>query len=98
MLKNYFKPGREDFRKVLEGAMPKLMLGEPEKPNPGKLLAEALKVLKALPAPSKEAEKTWVKKRDRIAALILKVKGMVEPPTAQASKSDARPSLGQREV
>ncbi len=85
VLKNYFKPGREDFRKVLEGAMPKLMLGEPEKPNPNKLLAEALKVLKALPAPSKEAEKAWTQKQARLIALIQKAKGLIEPKAIQGA-------------
>jgi hypothetical protein len=27
VLQNYFKPGRDDFRKAIEGAMPALMLG-----------------------------------------------------------------------
>ncbi len=63
--------------------MPKLMLGEPEKPNPNKLLAEALKVLKALPAPSKEAEKAWTQKQARLIALIQKAKGLIEPKAIQ---------------
>ncbi len=83
VLKNYFKPGRDDFRKVLEGAMPKLMLGEPEKPNPNKLLAKALKVLKALPAPSQEAEKAWTQKQARLITLIQKAKGLIEPKAIQ---------------
>ena len=29
VLKHYFKPGREDFRKTIEGAMPKMLVGAP---------------------------------------------------------------------
>ena len=32
VLKNYFKPGRDDFTKTITGAMPALMLGEGKKP------------------------------------------------------------------
>ena len=32
VLKNYFKPGRAEFAKTIEGAMPALMLGESDQP------------------------------------------------------------------
>lgn len=85
VLKNYFKPGREDFRKVLEGAMPTLMLGEPEKPNPGKLLAEVLKGLETLPGPNGKAGKAWTQEQARLVALIQKAKELIEPKTIQGA-------------
>ncbi|NQT93703.1 MAG: hypothetical protein HQ559_13165, partial [Lentisphaerae bacterium] len=41
VLKHYFRPGREDFRKALENAMPRLLTGTPEgKTLPGKVVSE----------------------------------------------------------
>jgi integrase len=83
VLKNYFKPGREDFRKVLEGAMPTLMLGAPEKPAspaPGELLEKVLKGLETLPGPKGKAWKTWKQEQEQLVALVRQVKGLIEMP------------------
>lgn len=93
VLKNYFKPGRNEFKRLIEGAMPALMMlgtGE-EKPEdkktPGELLEDAIKGLEGLPVPSKKAGAAWVKERDRIAALIRKVKGLVEPKAIEVASA-----------
>ncbi len=81
VLKNYFKPGRNEFKRLIEGAMPALMLGTgEEKPdnkevNPGELLDEALKGLEDATA------KTWKKQIDFAAALIRQAKDLVKQAT-----------------
>ena len=56
VLKHYFQPGREDFRRALESAMPKLLMNGAkskddqlrellQRMKPGKLRSEALTLL-----------------------------------------------------
>jgi integrase len=62
VLKNYFKPGRDDFRQVVEGAMPKLLMsgnGQEEK-TPKEKILEICAGMKA---------KTWKQDVEKIAAL-----------------------------
>jgi len=62
VLKHYFKPGREDFRRAIEGAMPKLLMsgsGQEEK-TPKEKILEICAGVKA---------KTWKQDVKRIAEL-----------------------------
>lgn len=80
VLKHYFQPGREEFRRALQSAMPKLLTGPETEPSllavkenvagyelavrPGELLNKALKALDNM------TEKSWKKKRNEVVALI----------------------------
>lgn len=76
VLKNYFKPGRNEFQKLITGAMPAMMLGTGEatpnkaKQSPGELLDEAIKGLESLPAPKGKAGAAWKQERARISSLM----------------------------
>lgn len=86
VLKNYFKPGRNEFSKLITGAMPAMMLGSGKaKKTPGELLEDAIKELKRLPAPSEKDGAAWAKKRDRVVTIMRKVKEMVEPQTIEVT-------------
>ena len=61
VLKHYFKPGREDFRKSIEAAMPKMLVGAgedayEEKKGPGELLEMALAKLAGVQSRRYEGE------------------------------------------
>lgn len=80
VLKNYFKPGRAEFSKLITGAMPAMMLGEaPEagatytaEPGPGETLEKALEALDGMTA------KTWKAQRDVVAGLVKQAKEWVD--------------------
>jgi len=59
VLKHYFQPGQEDFRRTLQAAMPKLLTNGQKTPK-----EEVLEICKAMKA------KTWKKDAERIAALV----------------------------
>lgn len=63
VLKNYFKPGRDDFRQVVEGAMPKLLMSgnTNEEKTPKEQILEICAGAKA---------KTWKQDVERIAELV----------------------------
>ena len=68
VLKHYFQPGREEFRRTLQMAMPKLL-------SNGQVVAEkspqeeAIEILKTMTA------KTWKKDRERLMELLEKMNG-----------------------
>ena len=62
VLKHYFQPGREDFRKALQSAMPKLLTNGQKSPKD-----EMKEVLEQLTA------KNWKKSQARMLALLGKV-------------------------
>jgi integrase len=81
VLKHYFRPGREDFKKTLQSAMPKMLTqaaidvdsaGVPAKPpTPDEVLDQALKALKGLTA------KNLKKQRKAVATLIEQAKELI---------------------
>jgi integrase len=88
VLKNYFRPGREDFRKAIEGAMPK-MLTKPSHGDhpaidvesveispdagPGEILDRVLKALDGVTA------KTWKKRCEVVVGLVKQAKARIYP-------------------
>lgn len=92
VLKHYFRPGRADFKKSLQSAMPAMMLTAVVSGNkaqeagqatgqakgPGELLDEALEGLEGLPGPSGKPGKAWKQAHARIAALVRQAKEMVD--------------------
>ena len=62
VLKHYFQPGREDFRKALQSAMPKLLTNGQKSPKD-----EMKEVLAKLTA------KNWKKSKARLLKLLAKV-------------------------
>jgi len=76
VLKHYFRPGREDFRHAIEGAMPKLLMEggtvEAVDKGPGETLDEALKALEGM------NPRNWQKQRDTVAAFIRQAKEWVD--------------------
>jgi integrase len=82
VLKHYFRPGREDFRRAIESAMPKLLMEggatyEVDK-GPGELLEDALKGLQGLPAPAGKTGKAWTQEKARIVALVRQAKEWID--------------------
>lgn len=68
VLKHYFRPGREDFKRALQAAMPKILLAttkpDPANATPENCLRLALADLEAMNA------RDWKNKRDSVASLI----------------------------
>jgi integrase len=62
VLKHYFQPGREDFRRALQSAMPKLLTNGQKSPK-----EEMKEILDGMTA------KNWKKGRARLLALLGKV-------------------------
>ena len=62
VLKHYFQPGREDFRRALQSAMPKLLTNGQKSPKD-----EMKEILGAMTA------KNWKKGKARLLALLVKV-------------------------
>lgn len=98
VLKHYFRPGRADFKKSLQAAMPAMMLeegktvpeqGELQRLGPRELLDEALKGLGGLPASSGKAGKAWKQEQARIVALIRQAKEWVDSRVPQETDAGA---------
>jgi hypothetical protein len=66
VLKHYFQPWREDFRRALQSAMPKLLTNGQKSPK-----EEMKEILDRLTA------KNWKKGRERLVALLGKLQGGV---------------------
>jgi hypothetical protein len=62
VLKHYFQPGREDFRRALQSAMPKLLTNGQKSPKD-----EMKEILEGMTA------KNWKKGKARLVALLAKV-------------------------
>jgi hypothetical protein len=71
VLKHYFQPGREDFRRALQSAMPKLLT----RPSPGSGAASGEKSPKdeMKEILGKLTAKNWKKGKARLVALLAKV-------------------------
>ncbi len=82
VLKHYFRPGREDFRQAIEGAMPKLLMEssqpDAQKKSPGELLEEALTRLERIPVPTGKDGAPWKQEQAAIVALIKQAKELVD--------------------
>lgn len=87
VLKHYFRPGREDFRQAIEGAMPRLLMesNQPsvEAKSPGEMLTDALNALDIMTA------KTWQKQRDAAVLLVRQAKEQLAGRVVQAGVSAA---------
>jgi hypothetical protein len=91
VLKHYFRPGRDDFKKTLQSAMPKMLTqsaidgqsdGVQDKPpTPDEVLEQALKALKGL------TEKNLKKQRKAVATLIRQAKKLIAQSTPDKSAS-----------
>ena len=91
VLKHYFRPGREDFRRTLENAMPRLFM-EPAQPKalPAATAAEGAVVEyqepegpgetldKALKGLEAMTARTWKQQRDAVATLVQQAKEWVD--------------------
>ena len=82
VLKHYFRPGREDFRNAIEGAMPKLLMesNQPvaQKQGSGEILEEVLKWIESLPKPAGRAGATWEQEQSGIVTLVKQAQDWIE--------------------
>ena len=72
VLKHYFRPGREDFRRAIESAMPKLLMqpseaGSPAAGEAGVLRSPKVEILEIC---ARMSARTWKKDSERIATLV----------------------------
>ena len=95
VLTHYFQPNREDFRRTIEKAMPRLFLESPTAPgsvtkattleydlpkHPSDVLEEAQKGLEAMDA------ENWRQQRDAVARLVLAARRMTDMGTMREEK------------
>jgi integrase len=81
VLKNYFRPGRKDFKKVIAGAMPALLTqgtidveAEEIPETPSQALEKALQMLEEMTG------KTWKKQSEVVSTLVRQAMSLMEQP------------------
>ena len=79
VMKHYFQPGREDFRRTLAGRMPALLVGDESKIEPLNLAEFRAKVASI-------NETNWKDIRDE---LVARLPGEVKPITTETAVDDA---------
>lgn len=86
VLKHYFRPGREDFRRTLENAMPQLFLVSGQKALPGagetqEAIGPSDALEKALLGLDAMTAQTWKGQRDIVVTLVKQAKEWVDRRT-----------------
>ena len=84
VLKHYFRPGREDFRQAIEGAMPKLLM---QPSAAGTAATDGVEVLRRPNPPSHEASEG---KGVRKEILDICARAIARTPSARSGQASAR--------